>query len=113
MPDLSFLSNPASAQIQPTNLLGMAGQAMTLGNLATNTQLNQMKLLGQQQYAQILPELVQSGWSQDAIQQAAQQGPMGLMQAMQERKMQQLTEAQMAEAQGKAAQSTSEAFKNN
>src|SRR5208282_1882589 len=104
MPDLSFLSNPASAQIQPTNLLGMAGQAMTLGNLATNNQLNQMKLLGQQQYANILPGLVASNFSPEAVQQAASQGPMGLMQAMQERKVQDLTQAQIAEAQGKAIQ---------
>src|SRR5271167_788428 len=48
MPDLSFLSNPASAQIQPTNLLGMAGQAMTLGSMAQQQQLQALNLQKQQ-----------------------------------------------------------------
>src|SRR5271166_4812745 len=39
MADYSFLSNPASAQQQPLNLLGMAGQAMTLGSMAQQQQL--------------------------------------------------------------------------
>jgi hypothetical protein len=114
MADFSFLSNPPAGQnIQPTNLLGMAGQAMTLGNLATMNQMNQMKLLEQQQYAQILPQLVASNFSPEAVQAAAQQGPMGLMQAMQERKVQELTAAQIQEAQGKAIASRAGAFKDS
>src|SRR5208282_454768 len=48
MADLGFLSNPASAQIQPTNLLGMAGQAMTLGSMAQQQQLQALQLQKQQ-----------------------------------------------------------------
>src|SRR5208282_641174 len=48
MPNYDYLSNPASAQIQPTNLLGMAGQAMTLGSMAQQQQLQALNLQKQQ-----------------------------------------------------------------
>src|SRR5208337_651540 len=48
MPDYSFLSNPASANYQAPNLLGMAGQAMTLGSMAQQQQLQALQLQKQQ-----------------------------------------------------------------
>lgn len=70
MPDYSFLSNP-SAQPQPLNLLGMAGQAMTLGSMAQQQQLQGLQLQTQQQMSQALPEFYQR------LAQQQQPGPNG------------------------------------
>src|SRR5208282_3830454 len=59
MPDYSFLSNPASANYQAPNLLGMAGQAMTLGSMAQQQQMQGLQLQTQQQMAQAMPEFYQ------------------------------------------------------
>src|SRR5208282_1941466 len=51
-PDFSFLSNPASANYQAPNLLGMAGQAMTLGSMAQQQQLQGLAIQKQTLMAQ-------------------------------------------------------------
>src|SRR5208282_4202308 len=48
MADLSFLSNPASAQFQSPDILGIAGKAMSLGSMAQQQQLQALNLAKQQ-----------------------------------------------------------------
>jgi hypothetical protein len=101
-----------ATQPQLPNPLDMAGKALTLGNLSTQNQMGQMNLQGQQQYNSIISNLIQSNWSPEAIQQAAQQGPMGIARALQEYKAQKLTEAQITEAEAKGTQARAGAYKD-
>src|SRR5208282_591908 len=72
-PDYSFLSNPASANYQSPNLLGMAGQAMTLGSMAQQQQLQSIQIQQQQalmnaysdpRYGQAMQDIMQTGGRQ-------------------------------------------------